>query len=61
MFVRLNDHMLNEILYMENCVYCSCAFSTISNLIQLNLTLKAKNLNDCYIRDHLSVKTIKIQ
>jgi hypothetical protein len=45
--VRLNDHMLNEILYMENCVYCSCAFSTTSNLIQLKIMLKATTFNVC--------------
>jgi len=59
--VRLNGHMLNEILYMENYIYCSCAFSTtFLNLIQLKLTLKAKHFNECYIRDYMSMKTTKV-
>ena len=59
--VRLNDHTLYEILYMENFIYCSCAFSTTLNLIQLKPTLKANHLNECYIRDHISMKTIKVK
>jgi len=59
--VRLNGLMLNEILHMENYIYCSCAFSTTSNLIQLKLTLKAKHFNECYIRDYMSMKTTKVK
>lgn len=59
--VRLNGHMLNEILYMENYIYCCCAFSTTSNLIQLKFTIKAKHFNECYIRDYMSMKTTKVR